>query len=123
MPDLLAEHHGVPVLVCAADGPPVATVQDALDQLIGGAFQDAEVVAVPAARLDPSFFDLSSGLAGAIMQKFVNYRLHLVVMGDLTEQLRASAALPDLVRESNEGRHVWFVADIDELAARLGQTR
>lgn len=123
MPDLLVEHHGVPVLLCAPDGAPVATVQDALDHLVGGAFQHAEVVAVPADRLDDSFFDLSSGLAGAILQKFANYRLHLVVVGDISHHLRASAALPDLVRESNQGRHVWFVADLDDLAARLGQAQ
>lgn len=119
MPDLLVEHHGVPVLVCDADGAPIATVQDALDHLISGAFQHAEVVAVPAGRLDDAFFDLSTGLAGAIMQKFVNYRLRLVVVGDIAHHLRASAALPDLVRESNGGRHIWFVADLDDLAARL----
>lgn len=119
MADLIVEHHGVPVLVCAADGPPVATEQDALDQLIGGAFYRADVVAVPAERLDVRFFDLSSGLAGAIMQKFVNYRVRLVVIGDIAHHLRASSALPDLVRESNEGGHIWFLPDLDALAARL----
>lgn len=119
MTDRLVEHHGVPVLVCSADGPPVASEQDALDQLIGAAFYRAEVVAVPAPRLDDGFFDLSSGLAGAIMQKFVNYHLRLVVLGDISHHLRASSALPDLVRESNQGRHIWFLPDLDALAARL----
>ncbi|MFE3824578.1 DUF4180 domain-containing protein [Streptomyces sp. NPDC059092] len=119
MPDLLVEHHGIPVLVCDAAGPPLATAQDALDHLVGAAYHEAEVVAVPAERFDDRFFDLSTGLAGAILQKLVNYRLHLVVVGDISHHLRASAALPDLVRESNRGRHVWFVADLDELAARL----
>lgn len=119
MPDLLVEHHGVPVLVCAADGPPVATEQDALDQLIGGAFYRTDIVAVPVERLDVLFFDLRSGLAGAIMQKFVNYRVRLVVVGDLAQHLRVSSALRDLVRESNEGRHIWFLPDLDALAARL----
>ncbi|MGW6708691.1 DUF4180 domain-containing protein [Streptomyces sp. NPDC054956] len=119
MADLLVEHHGVPVLVCAADGPPVATEQDALDQLIGGAFYRTDLVAVPAERFDDRFFDLSTGLAGAIMQKFVNYRVRLVVLGDISHHLRASSALPDLVRESNEGHHIWFLPDLDALAARL----
>lgn len=121
MPDILVAHHGVPVLLCAADGPPIATVQDALDHLIGGAFQDAELVAVPAGRLDDRFFDLSTGFAGEVMQKFVNYRLRLAVVGDISHHLAASRALPDLVRESNEGRHVWFVTDLDQLIARLGR--
>ncbi|MFE3598313.1 DUF4180 domain-containing protein [Streptomyces sp. NPDC059096] len=119
MPDLFVEHHGTPVLVCDAAGPPLATEQDALDHLVPAAFQGAEVVAVPAERFDARFFDLSTGVAGAILQKLANYRLRLVVVGDISRHLRASAALPDLVRESNRGRQVWFVADMDELAARL----
>ncbi|WP_405009034.1 DUF4180 domain-containing protein [Kitasatospora sp. NBC_01539] len=119
MADRVDELHGVPVLVCDADGAPIATEQDALDHLVGVAFGRAEVVAVPTGRLDGRFFDLSSGLAGQVVQKFATYRLHLVVVGDISRELAASSALPDLVRESNRGRHVWFVADLDELAARF----
>ncbi|MEV0775563.1 DUF4180 domain-containing protein [Streptomyces sp. NPDC050428] len=120
MPDLIVEHHGVPVLVCDPDGAPIATVQDALDHLVGMAFQGAELIAVPAGRFDDSFYDLSSGLAGEILQKFATYRLRLAVVGDISHHLLASAALPDLVREANRGRDIWFVADLDELTLRLG---
>jgi len=119
MADLLEEHRGVQVLVCDPDGGPVATVQDALD-VIGSAFQGAEMVALPADRLDERFFTLRTGLAGEIMQKFVNYRLHLVIVGDISRHLESSTALRDLIQESNRGRHVWFVADLAALDARLG---
>ncbi|MFJ9186523.1 DUF4180 domain-containing protein [Streptomyces anulatus] len=115
----VVEHHGVAVLVCDADGVAIAGVQDALDHLIGAAFACAEVVAVPSARLDDRFFDLSTGLAGAILQKFANYRLRLVVVGDISHHLSASSALPDLVREANRGRDIWFVPDLEALAERL----
>lgn len=119
MPDVLEQRRDVAVLVCDADGPVVATVQDALD-LIGDAFQGAEVVAVAAGRFDDRFFTLSTGLAGEVMQKFVNYRLRLVIFGDISGRLRASRTLRELVHESNQGRHVWFVADLAELDTRLG---
>ncbi|MGL1447015.1 DUF4180 domain-containing protein, partial [Vibrio parahaemolyticus] len=48
-------------------------------------------------RLAPSFFDLHSGLAGEVVQKFANYRVGLVVVGDVTEHLAASAAFRDFV--------------------------
>jgi len=76
-------------------------------------------VAVPVSRFDESFFRLRSGLAGEIMQKFVNYQVRLVVVGDISAQVAASTALRDLVTESNRGRHIWFVDDLDELADRL----
>jgi hypothetical protein len=118
VPDLVQERAGVPVLVCDPDGPPVATVQDALD-LVGAAFLGAEVVAVPASRLDEDFFSLGTRFAGEVMQKFVNYRLRLVVLGDISRHLAASAALRALVHESNQADHVWFLPDLDALDARL----
>ncbi|MDZ5443682.1 DUF4180 domain-containing protein [Micromonospora sp. 4G57] len=118
MPDVVQQRMGVPVLVCDPAGPPVATVADALD-LIGAAFLGAEVVAVPASRLDPDFFALDTRFAGEIMQKFVNYRLRLAVVGDISRHLAASAALRALVHESNRAEHVWFVPDLDALDARL----
>jgi hypothetical protein len=114
------EHRGVPVLVCADDGPPVATVQDALD-LIGATYSCADVVALPARRLDERFFTLSTGLAGEIMQKFVNYQVKLAIVGDISAHLAASSALRALVLESNRGRHIWFVTDLDDLDTHLPQ--
>jgi hypothetical protein len=118
MTDQVIERRGVPVLVCGDDGPPVASTQDALD-IIGGAFSRADVVAIPAGRFDPQFFMLRSGLAGEIMQKFVNYHLRLAILGDISANVAASSALRDLVTESNRGRHVWFVTDLDELDTHL----
>ncbi|SCL45339.1 protein of unknown function [Micromonospora citrea] len=118
MSDVIQERAGVPVLLCDPAGPPIATEQDALD-LVGAAFLGAHAVAVPAARLDASFFSLGTRFAGDVMQKFVNYRLRLVVVGDISAHLAASAALRALVEESNKADHVWFVPDLDALDARL----
>ncbi|MGP4018887.1 DUF4180 domain-containing protein [Saccharopolyspora sp. 5N708] len=118
MPDVVRQRAGVPVLMCDPAGPRVATVQDALD-LIGAAFVGAEVVAVPASRLDERFFSLETRFAGEIMQKFVNYRLRLVIVGDIAQHLAASSALRALVHESNRADHVWFLPDFDTLDARL----
>jgi hypothetical protein len=108
----------VPVLVCDPDGPPIATMDDALD-LIGATYQGAEVVAVPAVRLDERFFSLGTRFAGDLMQKFVNYRLKLAIVGDISSHLAASSALRALVLESNRSGHVWFVPDLDALDVRL----
>jgi hypothetical protein len=119
MADEVIERRGVPVLLCDPDGPTIADPQDALD-VIGSAFSRAEVVAVPADRFDERFFQLRSGLAGEIMQKFVNYRMRLAVVGDISAHVESSSALRDLVTESNRGRHIWFVRDLDELDTYLG---
>ncbi|RKN21406.1 DUF4180 domain-containing protein [Micromonospora musae] len=119
MPDVLQERNGVAVLVCDPDGPVLATTEAALDLIGTAGFGGAELVAVPAARLDPSFFSLGTRFAGEIMQKFVNYRLRLAVVGDISAHLAASGALRALVAESNRHGQVWFVPDLAALDARL----
>jgi Domain of unknown function (DUF4180) len=118
MTDTVQQRRGVPVLVCSAEGPPIVTTQDALD-VIGAAYGVADVVAIPARRLGDAFFQLRTGVAGEVMQKFVNYSIRLAVVGDIAERVEASTALRDLVRESNRGRHIWFVTDLDQLDTHL----
>jgi hypothetical protein len=102
-----------------ADGPAVRTGGDALGLIYHERAQRADWIAVPVRRLDPAFFDLRSGVAGELVQKFVNYRRRLAVVGDIGAYLGVSKAFYDFVRESNRGRQVWFVADEAELYARL----
>jgi hypothetical protein len=111
--------HGVRVLRCAPDGPLLDGESAALD-LIGDALgQDASLVAVPVERVPEEFFRLRTGLAGAVMQKFVTYRVRLAVVGDVSRQAAGSGALRDFLRETNEGGHIWFVPDYDELGEKL----
>lgn len=110
---------GTRVLVLDADGQQVRTEQQVLDLFDPLLLHDAALLAIPVARLDPGFFTLSNGIAGAILQKLVGYRVRTAVIGDISAQLAASTALQALVRECNRTRDVWFVADLAELALRL----
>lgn len=111
------------VFTVPAEGPLLRTDRDAMD-VIGETYgHDVETVVVPVQRLDPDFFRLRTGVAGEILQKFVQYRKRLVLLGDITEHVAASTALRDLVRESNRGRQTWFLADTAELDERLRSER
>ena len=101
---------------------PIISDADAVVDILGDAWgHDADMVVIPVDRLAPAFFRLSTGLAGEVLQKFVNYGCAVAIVGDIEEHLAASSALRDFVRESNAGRHVWFVPDRAALDARLGQ--
>jgi len=103
-----------------ADGPIVRSEADALD-LLGEIYgSDADLIALPLARVDASFFDLKSGLLGAVTQKFANYGVRLAVIGDISERVAASNALRDYVYEANKGGRILFVNDMDALRKRLG---
>ena len=117
--DDLEYRHGVPVLMAAPDGPVVSSDGDTLSLIVSAGGQGAELVVVPIERLDADFFELSTGLAGAIAQKFVNYRMRLAILGDISNRTEANKPLRDFVFETNRGRQLWFVADTDELDKRL----
>jgi hypothetical protein len=119
--DVLVHLHGLAVLACGPDGPALDGERAALD-LIGEAYgQHADVVAVPVRRLPDDFFTLRTGLAGALVQKFVNYQLRLAVVGDITAHVARSDALRDFVREANRGVQVWFVPSMGDLTQRLAR--
>lgn len=101
------------------DGPLLATSRDASD-LVGDALSvDAELVVLPVQRLSADFLRLSSGLAGEVLQKFVNYRLKVAILGDISTATAASGPLRDFVTESNRGANVWFAPDLPSLEALI----
>jgi hypothetical protein len=108
---------GTRAAILPPDGPLLDKPADA-SELIGLAWsEEAGAVVVPVVRLSPDFFRLRTGLAGEFFQKFQNYGLRLVVVGDISAYLAASGALRDFVRETNRVGHHRFVADAGELDA------
>ena len=78
---------------------------------------DCSAVIVRREQLDESFFRLSSGLAGEVLQKFVNYQMRLAIVGDFS--CYTSKPLRDFIYESNQGPHVGFWATEEEALAWL----
>lgn len=119
MADTQTTIQGVRVLVCAPDGEKIASERAALD-LIGEALQEGiEWVLIPVERLAEEFFQLKTGLAGQIVQKFVQYRRRLIILGDISGFVAESRAFRDFVYESNRGTEFWFLADLPEVNERL----
>ena len=111
--------HGTVVFLCDADSPVIAGDRDTSD-LVGDAFgSGATVIAIPLARLSPDFLRLSTRVAGEILQKLINYRFRVVILGDVSAAVADSDALRDFVVESNRGQMVWFLPDLAALEARL----
>jgi len=107
------------LLVIENRGALLGSEDDARDLIQQTFGTPIDTVAVPTERLDPDFFVLRTGVAGAFVQKLAQYRLRLVVVGDVTAPIAASDAFRDWVREVNRGQDIWFVDNIDELTARL----
>jgi Domain of unknown function (DUF4180) len=118
MPAKAYDLHGHRVLEYA-DGDKFHTDRDA-NTVIGDALgEQADTVVMPVACLSNDFFVLRTRLAGEIIQKFTNYRLRLVILGEITKHVEASTALRDFVHEANQRTQLWFVPDRTALEERL----
>jgi hypothetical protein len=119
----ILEVAGHRILVCALAGTVLNKPGDANDFLAEAWAREVDLLAIPTARLGEDFFDLRTGLAGEVGQKFANYRMLLVIIGHLAQWTAKSRAFRDYVREANEGSSLWFVADRAELAEKLSARR
>jgi hypothetical protein len=99
---------------------PIDSGSEALQIVIDAQNAGARKAVFSAEVFAPRFFDLSSGLAGEVMQKFVNYGLPAAIVGDFSKY--PSAALRDLIRESNRGSQLFFAATREEALEKLGKT-
>jgi hypothetical protein len=92
--------------------------QDAID-LITHSNEGCDRFIIYKKNLHEDFFNLGSGIAGDILQKFSNYRIRLGVIGDFSGF--KSKNLNDFFRESNRMGRILFLDNIDEALARLGK--
>jgi len=68
-------------------------------------------------NLAKEFFNLGSGVAGDILQKFSNYRLRLAIIGDFSKF--KSKNLNDFFRESNKTGNILFINSVEEALGRF----
>lgn len=90
------------------DGLVIKSVQDALELLATASYeQGATCVLLREQHLLPEFFELQTGLAGEILQKYTNYRMKLVIVGNFSGV--QSNSLKAFILESNRGQQVAFM--------------
>lgn len=119
MTDKSYDFHGERIFECAAEGARFCSDHDAVGLISAASEHRARFIVIPVERLDESFFRLKTGLAGAMLQKFVTYRFRVAIIGDISAHLKEGSALKDFVRECNRGPQLWFLASRDELEHRL----
>lgn len=108
----LTEFNGIPLAEIHADGVVIANAQDALEVLANCGYQGARKIIVHQENLVPAFFDLSTGIAGDVLQKFSTYDSQLAIVGDFSGY--SSNSLKDFMRESNRTGRIRFVPSVAE---------
>ncbi len=97
----------------------IAGTDDILDLMAESRYNDSGSMIIHADDLETGFFDLKTGIAGEILQKFSNYRMRLSIVGDFSNI--KSKSLNDFIRESNRTGIITFVSSVDEALLRLGK--
>lgn len=91
---------------------------DILDIMVEAGYGGSNKIIVHKETLHPDFFDLKTKLAGEILQKFSNYRMHLAIVGDFSG-IR-SKSLNDFIRESNKRGIISFVDSLETALEQKG---
>ena len=100
-----------------SDSVVIDTAQSALDIMAEVSYQEASAIILHEKNITSAFFDLRSGIAGEILQKYANYRMKLAIIGEF-EKLE-SKSLKAFIIECNRGDAVFFVADRETAIAKL----
>jgi hypothetical protein len=95
----------------------IHSVQDALDLMANCGYQGANRIIVHERNLTPAFFDLKTGVAGEMLQKFSNYDVSLAIVGDFAKY--SSKSLRDFIYESNKTGRIHFVGTVEEAKEKL----
>lgn len=97
----------------------INATQDALDIMVDIYYQGIGKIILYEKNITAAFFNLKSGLAGEILQKFSNFKMQVAIIGDFKKY--TSKSLSQFIYESNKHGHVNFVSTVDEAKEKLCQ--
>lgn len=96
----------------------IIDLESALQLMVDCYYQEFDAIVLSADNLIPEFFDLKTRFAGEVLQKFSNYKMRLMIVGDFSDM--GSDSLRDFIFESNKGRTVNFVASRADAISIIG---
>ena len=98
----------------------IKDVQSAIDFIMSVKYEtNCSKIALNKSAIIEDLFILSKGLAGEILQKFINYQTKFAIIGDYSKY--TSKPLKDFIYESNKGKDIFFVASEDEAIKMLSK--
>ena len=105
--------HNIVCAVIESDTVVITDAQSALDILMTAKYEaGTKNIVIHKELITEDFFILSRGLAGEVLQKYINYGGRIAIYGDYSHY--TSKPLKDFIYESNRGKDVFFVATKDE---------
>ena len=114
--------NGVDIAVITGEETLITDTGSALELAMSARYETgADRLAIDKAVIAEDFFILSTGVAGEILQKFINYRVKAAIWGDYSRY--TSKPLKDFIYESNNGHDFFFVSTKEEAVQKLTEAR
>lgn len=89
------------------------STEDGLDLLGNLYYQDFDKIIIHEKNITPEFFDLKTKIAGEILQKFAQYQMPLIIVGNFSKY--KSKSLNDFIFESNKSEQINFIKDLSNI--------
>ena len=89
------------------------STEDGLDLLGNLYYQGFDKIIIHEKNITPEFFDLKTKIAGEILQKFAQYQMPLIIVGDFSKY--KSKSLNDFIFESNKSKQINFIKDLSNI--------
>ncbi|PGS48287.1 DUF4180 domain-containing protein [Bacillus sp. AFS041924] len=116
------EANGHEIAIVLADSVILIDEQSTLDMIMTITYDhNSNRIAINKEAISEDFFILSTKLAGAVLQKFINYNIKFAVIGDFSGY--TSKALKDFIYECNKGDNIFFVSSEQEAIDRLSNAK
>ncbi|MBJ8005068.1 MULTISPECIES: DUF4180 domain-containing protein [Bacillus] len=113
---------GINITVVRNDTLVISDVQSALDLLATVQYEvDSKRIIIHKSLISESFFDLKTRLAGDILQKFINYRVKIAIVGDFS--MYTSKSLKDFIFECNKGNDIFYLATEQQAIEKLSSLK
>jgi len=113
--------NGIHIAIIHSDEVLITDTQSALDFIVSTSYNDnCDCVVLNKEAITDKFFTLSNGIAGDVLQKFVNYAKKLAIVGDFSAY--TSEPLKDFMYESNNGNSIFFAATEQDGIDKLTRT-
>lgn len=112
------EKDGTTIAVISSEDPVITDARSALELAMTAKYEKgADRLAIDKRAVCGEFFILSTGVAGDILQKFINYHIKAAIYGDYSHY--TSKPLRDFIYESNQGKDFFFVSTREEAVSKL----
>lgn len=114
--------NGINIAIVRSGEPIITDAQSALDLMATIQYCDeCDRIIINKQAVTEDFFRLSTGIAGEILQKFINYSKKIAITGDFSEY--KSKPLKDFIYECNNGNDIFFLADEQTAIDRLSSLK